>query len=359
MENTQIPDEQLEGLLERVHLRYIGDRHKGYFRKKKGRTFKYIDYQGTIIKDDEILARIKALVLPPAWSDVWICPYHNGHLQATGIDAAGRKQYRYHDKWSVIKNQSKFNSLLDFGRQLPRLRKQLRKDLKRPGLDKQKAIAIAITVMDDTFIRVGNTSYEQKYGSYGLTTLKNRHISIKGQECFFRFRGKKGVVQKLSLSSKELIRLLRKIKEIPGQALFQYYDEKDTVRQLESGDINEYLKTYMGDEFTCKDFRTWAGTLLALNYMKQTDNDRTANIKKGMDSSHATVEILDHVATELGNTRAVTKKYYVHPGLLASYEANELDRVVPNLVYCRPRALYKTGEKELLHFLKYLKKHKK
>lgn len=356
MGNVQMHDEELESLLESAHLRYMNDFSKGYHRKKKGKMFQYIDCHGEILRDNNVLKRIQELVLPPAWKDVWICPFRNGHLQATGIDAAGRKQYRYHDQWSSLKNQSKFENLIGFGQKLANLRRYLRKDLKLKELSKQKASAIAISILDDTFIRVGNNSYEKKYGSYGLTTLKNRHVSIKGKECFFRFRGKKGVPQKKNLNNKELIKLLKKIKEIPGQSLFQYYNNDEVVRQIESGDINEYLKIHMGEDYTCKDFRTWAGTVLALNYMVKNKQDVVNNQVKSKKQKPDVVEVLNKVAEALGNTRAVTKKYYVHPELLKAYENQQLEDLIGDLAYCKPQALYKSGEKELIKFLKYLKK---
>lgn len=363
MNSGCLHDDVLESLLESAHLRYIDDYSKGYRRLKKGKSFRYKDAQGKTVQDKNIINRINALVLPPAWSDVWICFYKNGHLQATGIDAAGRKQYRYHDKWSELKNQSKFDNLIGFGEKLARLRRQLRKDLQLKQLDKQKAVAIALSILDDTYIRVGNHAYEQKYGSYGLTTLKNRHVSIKGAACFFRFRGKKGVAQKKELTDKELIKLLKKIKEIPGQMLFQYYQHDNTVCPLGSGDINDYLKAHMGEGYTCKDFRTWAGTVMALNYMVQSSRDiaseKIRSKAKTKKKKPDAVEILNKVAEELGNTRSVTKKYYVHPDLLTAYENQTLMDTTHCLAYCRPKALYKTGEKELIYFLKYLNKKRK
>ncbi|UAY53972.1 DNA topoisomerase IB [Arachidicoccus terrestris] len=347
-------DSRPEALLEQAHLRYIDRYSNGIFRIKKGNAFGYVDHKGNDISDDRTLDRIKALIIPPAWEQVWICPYSNGHLQATGIDAAGRKQYRYHNKWLELRNQTKFDNLMDFGRELPSLRRQLKKDLKLTVLDKEKVTAIAITLMDNVFMRVGNSNYEHKYGSYGLTTLKNRHVSIRGKDCFFRFRGKKGVQQKLSLNSKVLAQLLKTIKEIPGQTLFQYFDEQGQIRQLGSGDINDYLKCYMGKDFTCKDFRTWSGTVLALTYMLESYNNEQHN------ASHAeTVAILDKVASALGNTRSVTKKYYVHLGLLEAFENSSLFQFVANLRSCRPGALHKKGEKELLKFLQHCRRSSK
>ncbi|HTN36949.1 MAG TPA: hypothetical protein VL053_07720 [Arachidicoccus sp.] len=357
MLNAQSYEPEMDDLIESSHLRYIDDFQSGFHRiKKREKSFTYVDEDGNSIKDAKVLDRIKGLVLPPAWSDVWICRYANGHLQATGYDTIGRKQYRYHDTWSQVKNASKFDGLAAFGCMLPKLRRQLRKDIKNPVLNKIRVTALAVAVMDETFIRAGNTSYEEKYGSYGLTTLKNRHISMKGGACFFRFKGKKGIMQQLSLNSKALAGLLKKVMDIPGQTLFQYYDEDGEIRRLESGDVNDYLKLRMDGGFTCKDFRTWAGTLLALNFMKksETEMELQTNAISETERHKRAIAVLDQVATELGNTRTVTKKYYVHPGLLELYELGLLSRKVKELSHCRPTALNKTGEKELLKLLKWL-----
>jgi len=350
MQTPSNPENDLERLLEQAHLRYINRYAHGIKRQTKGKGFIYKDQKGEEVKDEKTLQRIQALVLPPAWTDVWICPYANGHLQATGIDAAGRKQYRYHNRWLNLRNLNKFDSLVEFGKSIPKLRRQLRIDLKRRSMDKTKACAIAISIIDHVFMRVGNSAYEEKYGSYGLTTLKSNHLRIKGPDCFFRFKGKKGVQQNLSLHSKELVRLLKKIKEIPGQALFQYYNDTGEILHLESGDVNEYLKIHMGQDFTCKDFRTWAGTVLAFNLMFEALHEE--NLRPTQHALHQkTNSILDQVAAALGNTRAVTKKYYVHPSLLQSFESAGFETAVTTIRQCNLKSNYKTGERELLRFM--------
>jgi DNA topoisomerase-1 len=301
-----------------IKLRYVSASGRGYTRMKNGKGVYYLDADGRKITDEAVLERIRKLVLPPAWENVWICPYENGHLQATGIDALGRRQYRYHARWAAVRNETKYYRLLQFGKMLPRIRKQITKDLRRKELDKSRVIAIALRVMEETLMRVGNAAYEKKYHSYGLTTLHNNHVKINGNEVFFRFRGKKGVMQKIALRHASLARLLKKVRDIPGQVLFQYY-ENGEVRSLDSGEVNEYLKACTNEEFTCKDFRTWAGTLHALHLLAAcADCETQVQRKKNV------VDVIDRVAEKLGNTRAVCKKYYVHPRLIQLYESDAL-----------------------------------
>lgn len=332
-----------------IQLRYVRSDQKGYSRKKKGEGFIYLDTEGRTIRDPEIIRRIQGLVLPPAWTDVWICPFPNGHLQATGIDALGRKQYRYHARWSATRNEHKFDRLFAFGKKLPLLRKQIINDIRKKSLIREKVTAIALSIMNETFIRTGNTAYEKAYGSYGLTTLKNKHVTINGSQALFRFKGKKGVMHQIALKDASLARLLKNVKELPGQELFQYYDEEGTLHKLDSGDINDYLKEHMDEAFTCKDFRTWAGSVLALRFMMQAEDAIDAEAKKNM------LAIIDSVAAKLGNTRAICRKYYIHPGLLQSYEQKELDAVLEKLKkYKDTKELHQQAEKALLSFLKTL-----
>lgn len=320
MEEKLLTANEPAAMAQAAHLRYVSPGSRGYTRVRSGDGFYYLDASGKKISDEETLDRIKKLVLPPAWEDVWICPYANGHLQATGTDALGRRQYRYHNRWAAMRNQTKYNRLLQFGKMLPRIRAQIKKDLRRKQLDKQRVCAIALRIMEETLMRVGNAEYEKKYHSYGLTTLHNHHVKINGNEAFFRFKGKKGVEQKISLRHASLARLLKKVRDIPGQELFQYY-ENDEVKSLDSGELNEYLKNITNEEFTCKDLRTWAGTLEALHLLAAC---------KPFESQAACrrqiVEVIDHVAAKLGNTRAVCKKYYVHPCLLTLYEEEKLGK---------------------------------
>jgi len=332
-----------------MQLRYVYSSSKGYARVRKGKEFVYLDTEGKQIRDEEILQRIAGLVIPPAWTNVWICPYPNGHLQATGYDVRGRKQYRYHARWSQLRNENKFEHIYDFGKKLPHLRRQIRRDIRRKTLIREKVSAIALGIMNETYIRAGNTIYEKEYGSFGLTTLKNKHVSISGSQAFFRFKGKKGVLQQITMKDASLVRLLKNIRELPGQELFQYYDEEGQIRKLESGDINDYLRRHTAENFSCKDFRTWAGCVLALQLMAFAEEpDCDAACKRNI------LSIIDGVAQRLGNTRAITRKYYIHPQLLLSYEEHRLDEILRRL-----RQSFKAGkdphalaEQALLAFLR-------
>lgn len=301
-------------------LRYVKAGVIGYKRVRDGQSFFYTTAEGEPITDEETLKRIRGLVLPPAWEEVWVCPWENGHLQATGIDAKGRKQYRYHAQWMKTRNENKFDRLYQFGEKLPLIRRRIRSDLRKKGLNKEKVIAIALRVMEETLIRVGNASYEKLYGSYGLTTLRNRHVQVNGQKALFQFKGKKGVSHKIELRHASLARLVQKVKEIPGQELFQYYDEHGEPRGIDSGEVNDYLKTCTEDDFTCKDFRTWAGSVHALHLLAALEPFATVT-----ECKQNLVSILDGVAGKLGNTRTVCKKYYVHPRILVSYEEGTLE----------------------------------
>jgi DNA topoisomerase I len=302
-----------------VKLRYVKSGTSGYTRERTKDGFYYLDQHGKLIEDEDTLKRIKSLVLPPAWEEVWISPYANGHLQATGVDTKGRRQYRYHSTWARVRNENKFDRLIHFGEKLPQLRNCIQQALRKKTLDKEKVSAIALSVMQETLIRVGNAAYEKLYGSYGLTTLHNQHVKITGNTAFFQFKGKKGVMHKIALKRAALVKMLQKVREIPGQELFQYY-EGEEHKSLDSGDINEYLKNCTGEDFTCKDFRTWAGTVHALDMLADlTPFETAAQCKQNI------VQIIDSVACKLGNTRAVCKKYYVHPRLLEAYELCELE----------------------------------
>jgi len=333
-----------------MHLRYVRSDQKGYSRKRKGKKFVYFTHDGALITDQAIIDHINGLVLPPAWENVWICPFTNGHLQATGIDVRGRKQYRYHSKWSKLRNDHKFDRIYEFGKKLPLLRKQIMKDIRKRSLIREKVSAIALSVMNETYIRAGNSAYEKEYGSYGLTTLKNKHVAIQGSKAFFTFKGKKGVQQQIALKDSSLAKLLKNVKELPGQELFQYYDENGDLKKLDSGDINEYLQTHMQRDFTCKDFRTWAGCVLALQLMATA-----ADFECDKDCKRNIVAIVDGVASKLGNTRTVSKKYYIHPGLLTSYEQKKLDNILsPIKKIQNSKELNQRSEKALLSFLKSL-----
>jgi len=309
-----------------VGLRYVSDSTPGYTRKRSGKGWSFYDAEDKLIKDEELIARFTRLVIPPAYTDVWISPYENGHLQFTGIDAAGRKQYRYHTGWNQIRNQSKYHRLQTFASYLPAIREQVDKDLARPNPDHEKVVALVVRLMELTSIRVGNESYQKLYGSFGLTTLQNRHIKIEGSNIRFEFKGKKGVQHKVSLQSRKLARLVKQCRDIPGKELFQYYDEAGERRSIDSGDINNYLKEITGEDFTAKDFRTWAGSVSALYAFKSAGE--FANVTE---CRKKIINVIDEVAVSLGNTRSVCKKYYVHPSVIKSYEEGTLFKYINEL----------------------------
>ncbi len=301
-------------------LVYVSDTMPGISRQKKGDRFDYVDQKGEPINNEATLTRIRQLALPPAWERVWICAKPNGHLQATGIDTKNRKQYRYHANWNAIRSETKFFRLVSFGEKLPLLREQLDKDLNQRDLNRNKVIAIALSVMEQTLIRVGNAAYEKEYGSYGLTTLKDRHVKAEGSEVRFSFKGKKGIYHDITLHDRRLSRLVKACRDIPGKELFQYFDETGERRSIDSGMVNEYLQSVMGDSFSAKDFRTWAGTVNAMRLLVDLEPCSTdKEAKKNVNT------VLDEVSTRLGNTRTVCRKHYVHPQILEAYECQDLN----------------------------------
>ena len=306
-----------------VGLRYITDSAPGYTRKKVGRGWSFYDAEGTLVKDRALVARFTKLVIPPAYTNVWISPFENSHLQFTAIDAAGRKQYRYHAGWNQIRNQSKYHRLQAFAAHLPTIRKQVDKDLSRPQLDHEKVVALVIRLMELTSIRVGNEAYKKLYGSFGLTTLQDRHVKIEGDQLRFEFKGKKGVQHKIALQSKKLARLVKQCRDIPGKELFQFYNAEGKHCAISSGDINQYLHEITGEDFTAKDFRTWAGSVSALYAIKNAGEFETVT-----ECKKKIISVLDEVAINLGNTRAVCKKYYVHPTVIKSYEEGTIFRYI-------------------------------
>ncbi|MCF3108316.1 DNA topoisomerase IB [Niabella sp. CC-SYL272] len=301
-------------------LIYITANGSGIRRIKKGKGFIYL--KDTLpVKDADTLSRIRSLVIPPAWRDVWICENPNGHLQCTGIDLKGRRQYRYHPIWSALRNETKFHRLVLFGKALPQIRKTIRKHLREKGWSKQKVLAAAVSIMDKTGLRVGNHFYEKLYGSFGLSTLQNRHLKIRGNQLLFSFRGKKGIEQRVTLRSARLARIIAKCREIPGKELFQYVDEAGQHQAIHSEDINTYIREVSGDLFSSKDFRTWVATVTCVEALLQAGPAETEKQK-----NECILQALDKVAATLGNTRAVCKKHYVHPLVLTAYETGRLFR---------------------------------
>lgn len=311
---------------EMLSLVYVSDKENGIRRVRKGDSFIY-KINNVPLKDATVLARIKSLVLPPAWQEVWICASEQGHLQATGIDANGRKQYRYHHLWVAMRNHTKFLHLHDFGMNLPKVREQIKADLALPGLCQRKVLAAVVALMDGTGIRIGGSLYEKLYGSFGLTTMKDKHVAIEGDKITFGFKGKKGVQQNVTLKSKKLARIVKQCRDIPGKELFQYYDEQGNRKSIDSGMVNSYIKEIGGDDFSAKDFRTWTGTVAALEALLQFESCETqAETNKRM------IEALDLAAQRLGNTRTVCRKYYVHPAVMDSFVDKSLQKIAGHVV---------------------------
>ncbi len=300
---------------EEAGLRYGSDDKPGFTRKQKGDSFEYYDTHGKLITDEMKLLRIRRLAIPPAYIDVWICPTQNGHLQATGRDARGRKQYRYHEKWREARDETKYDRMLIFGAALPKIRQRVEEDLALPGLPKNKVLATIISLMERTFIRVGNEEYAKQNKSYGLTTMRNKHVKVKGSVLRFNFRGKSGVEHDVNVDDRRLAKIMRKLQDLPGQEVFSYVDDEgDTVRNITSQDVNDYLREITGEDFTAKDFRTWAGTVLAAVALDAVEKAETKKAAKANIKNAVTA-----VAKILGNTPAVCRKCYVHPAVLAAY----------------------------------------
>jgi len=286
----------------------------GIRRVGTGKTFRYISPSGRVIRDHTTLARIRSLAIPPAWTEVWICPIDEGHLQATGRDARRRKHYRYHPSWREVRDSTKFDRLSDFEKALRKIRARVRADLAKPGLPREKVLATIVRLLERTNIRVGNKEYVRQNQSFGLTTLRNRHVEIKGAKLYFFFRGKAGKKHQINVEDPFLAKIVRRCRDLPGYELFQYVDEAGDTHAIGSADVNNYLRDIAGDEFTAKDFRTWAGTKLAAEALKEcgpatSKRQAKRNIKKAV----------ERVAETLGNTAAVCKKCYIHPEVFESY----------------------------------------
>lgn len=333
MQNTikkQVKDQQflLENIKDAVTtaisagLVYVSDNQSGFERIRKGNTFLYMDGRKRL-RDKLQLNRINGLVLPPAWESVWICKLSKGHLQATGYDSLHRKQYRYHSSWMTVRNNTKFYRLKEFGEHLPAIRKRLKKDLSPPGFPQNKVLAVMVSLLETINIRVGNSFYEKLYGSFGLTTLKNRHIKVNGSQLQLSFKGKKGIRQNITFNNKKLSRIIKGCKEIPGKELFEYYDEDKNIHLVDSGMVNNYIRDISEGDFTAKDFRTWAGSMHALLAFKELgDFETTSEMNRKIPAA------LDIVSKQLGNTRAVCKKYYVHPLILEYYRDKKLETFI-------------------------------
>jgi DNA topoisomerase-1 len=299
---------QIEG------LRYVSDSNAGITRKKYRNKFIYFDTNGNKIIDVQEINRIKSLAIPPAWTDVWICPIENGHIQATGRDAKRRKQYRYHKLWRESRDEDKFERMIAFGKALPTIRKKVNEALALPGLPREKVIATIIQLLQLTLIRVGNSEYARNNESFGLTTLRNRHVQINGSTIQFQFKGKSGITHVINVSEKKLAKIIKNIRDLPGQDLFQYVDNENARHTISSSDVNEYLRKITGENYTAKDFRTWFGTFhAAYELMTYEAFTSEAEAKRNI------VEAIKVVAKKLGNTPTICRKSYIHPLVFSCY----------------------------------------
>ena len=299
-------------------LRYVSDAGRGIARKRTGKSFSYTAPDGTIIRDKSVLARIRALVIPPAWTQVWISPSANGHLQATGRDARGRKQYRYHARWRLVRDEAKYDRLIPFAETLPRIRARTEEHLQLPGLPRAKVLATVVRLLEVTLIRVGNEEYARTNKSFGLTTLRDRHVDVDGARLTFHFRGKSGKEHSIGVRDRRLARIVSRCQAIEGEELFQYVDDDGAKHAIESGDVNEYLRAIAEDDFTAKDFRTWAGTVLAAEALRELGFESATEAKRNV------AQAIKSVAARLGNTPSVCRKCYVHPAVLDAYEEGSL-----------------------------------
>jgi DNA topoisomerase I len=329
-------------IVKAARLRYVNDGEPGIQRKRASKGFRYVDVEGKPVRDAETLRRIKALAIPPAWTEVWICPFANGHIQATGRDAKGRKQYRYHARWRAERDGTKYDRMPAFGRALPKLRQRLEQDLALPGLPREKVLATIVQLLETTLIRIGNEEYARQNGSFGLTTMRDQHVRIRGSQLRFQFRGKSGVRHAIDLKDRRLAKVVKRCQDLPGQELFQYLDDEGKRQTVSSTEVNSYLREITGEEFTAKDFRTWAGTVLAALALQEFKSfDSQTEAKRNI------VRAIETVAARLGNTPAVCRKAYVHPAILELYTSGALPTVPLD-------ALEQKIEQELRDELKHL-----
>lgn len=339
------PDPESLAHVRAAKLRYVNDDDPGITRK--GSTVAYFSYHrpdGSEVRAPGILKRIRALAIPPAWTDVWICPDPDGHIQATGRDQKGRKQYRYHPRWQEVRDESKYARMIDFGRALPKIRARIDKDLAQTDIRRDRVLAAVVRLLERSLIRVGNDEYAKTNDSYGLTTLKHRHVAVNGRTIEFRFRAKSGKFRRLELESPRLSKVVRACQDLPGQELFQYRDEDGTIRDVTSNDVNAYLREVTGQDFTAKDFRTWAGTVgAALALREQALPDAKAAQKRVLNGA------IDQVAEALGNTRAVCRRAYVHPQVFDAFSGGTLGNALAR--GCKPVKGLDEAETAVLNFL--------
>jgi len=323
-EASETPEPQPESLraVAAEGLLFTSDRDPGIWRMRRGRGFVYRHANGKAVREEVHLARIRSLAIPPAYRDVWICVSPRGHLQATGYDDRGRKQYRYHARWRSHRDAQKFDHILEFGRALPRIRRRVAQDLRKTGLPRERVLATIVKLLDSTLVRVGNEEYARANGSFGLTTLRNRHVSVSGDTLHFEFRGKSGIFHRVTVNDPAVARIVRRCADIPGQELFQWIDAAGERHRIDSNDVNEYLREASGGPFTAKDFRTWYATIAALEALRKLPTGTQREVKRQLKKVIATV------AARLGNTPAICRKCYIHPEVLLAYEQGRLQLIV-------------------------------
>lgn len=347
-EATRVPAE-LAATLEGARLIYVSDLDPGLGRKRAGKGFSYLGLDGRALRDKKLLTRLKALAIPPAWTGVWICPTATGHIQATGRDERGRKQYIYHADWGVYRDAAKFGHMRTFGELLPRIRRRVARDMSLPGLPKDKVLAVVVRLLELTLIRVGNSTYAESNGSYGLTTLRKKHVDVSGTTVEFDFVGKSGKDWDVELKDARLARIIRRCEALPGYRLFKYVDDAGETRSIESSDVNAYLRDITGEDVTAKDFRTWAGTVAATLLLSELEpfTSKTQATKN-------VASVIKEVAKKLGNTPAICRKSYVHPDILSCYlEGTLAGQLAAKRGGTQPRGLYKE-EVSVLNFLRRL-----
>lgn len=342
-----------QALAKEAQLRYVTDSIPGFRRRPAGRGFSYFDMAGRRITNPQERKRIEQLAIPPAWTDVWICPWAYGHLQATGRDDRGRKQYLYHTRWHEASNRTKFDRMLLFGRTLPRIRPRIRRDMALPGLPKTRIVATVVELLDQTAMRVGNEEYARDNDSFGITTLRNQHVRVQGQTVRFRFRGKWGKRLEVDVTNRRLARIIQRCEEIPGQELFQYEDEGE-FRVVESNDVNEYLQEITQQPFTAKDFRTWKASALVAEAIHQ----RLVDCPSKTEARRIVAQALRDASQSLGNTVATCRKYYVHPALSELFLTEGLATLCDGFKP-RPQKWMDTADQILMHILKRLPQQRK
>jgi DNA topoisomerase-1 len=340
LSNSEAADASIVAAKE-AGLTYCCDDRPGIKRVRHRKSFRFLSPDGKTVRDERVLKRIRGLVIPPAWTDVWICPSANGHLQATGRDARGRKQYRYHPRWREVRDENKYNRLIEFGRALPRIRARVKRDMKLPGLPRAKVLATVVRLLEVTLIRVGNEEYARQNGSFGLTTMRDRHAKIDAQELRFEFKGKSGVSHSISVNDRRLARIVKQCRDLPGQELFQYVDDEGQQRTIESADVNAYLREVSGSDYTAKDFRTWAGTVLAAQSLQEYQRATSQRQAK-----QNVLRAIESVAERLGNTRSVCRKCYVHPAVVDAYLDGSLLETLNRRVTTELRTLHKLRPEE-------------